>query len=57
MALIKMATKFIPKEKKEYLKEKEIDIDEILSTIKEAMEGEIIDIKDKDGSCVKIWIE
>lgn len=57
MALIKMATKFIPKEKKEYLKEKDIDIDEILSSIKEATEGEIMNIEDKDGSYVKIWIE
>ncbi len=57
MALVKMATKFIPKDKKEYLKEKDIDIDEILSSIKEATEGEIINIEDKDGSCVKIWIE
>ncbi|MEN3045024.1 MAG: hypothetical protein ABDH37_07425 [Candidatus Hydrothermales bacterium] len=57
MGLIKMATKFIPKDKKEHLKEKDIDIEEILSTIKESAEGEIINIKDKDGSCIKIWIE
>lgn len=58
IALVKMATKFIPKDKKEYLKEKDIDIDEILSSIKEATEGEIINIEDKkDGSYVKIWIE
>lgn len=57
IALIKMATKFIPKDKKDYLKEKDIDIDEILSSIKEVAEGEVINIKDKDGSYVKIWIE
>ncbi len=57
IGLIKVATKFIPKDKKEHLKEKNIDIDEILSAIQEESEGEIINIEDKNGSYIKIWIE
>ncbi|MEN3046403.1 MAG: hypothetical protein ABDH49_05425 [Candidatus Hydrothermales bacterium] len=57
IGLIKIATKFIPKEKKEQLKEKNIDLEEIISTIKEQTEGEIINIEEKNGSFVKIWIE
>ena len=57
VGLLKFATKFIPKEIKENLKEKNVEIDEILSMIKEAAEGEIINVQDKDGSYVKIWVE
>lgn len=57
IGLVKLATKFIPKDKKELLEEKDIDLDEILSAIKEGTQGEIVDIEDADGSVIKIWIE
>lgn len=57
LGLVKLATRFIPKDKKELLEEKDIDLDEILSAIKEETQGEIVNIQDADGSVVKIWVE
>jgi|Deesub1362A_J573_1020465.scaffolds.fasta_scaffold00041_140 hypothetical protein len=57
IGLIKFATKFIPKEKMEILKEREINIDEILSSLDEETQGEIVNVEETDGTVVKIWIE
>ncbi len=57
IGLIKFATRFIPREKMEILKQREIDLDEILSTMNEETQGEIMNVEEADGTTVKIWVE
>ncbi|MEO0271442.1 MAG: hypothetical protein ABIM58_02315 [candidate division WOR-3 bacterium] len=57
VSLLKFGLKFIPRDKIEDLKEKDIDLEEILSSINIDSEGEILNVKTEDGDVVKIWIE
>lgn len=57
VSLIQFILKFVPKDKIEDLKGKDIDLEEILSSINIESEGEILNIKSEEGDTVKIWIE
>ncbi len=57
LVLIKYGLKFIPKDKIGFLEDKDINLEEILSSITDETEGEIVDIKSEEGEVIKIWIE
>ncbi len=56
-SLIKFGIRFIPKDKYEIIKSQNIDLEEILSSLSDDFEGELVDIKSEDGDIVKIWVE
>jgi len=56
LALAKVAMKFIPKDVSKQLKDENIDLDELLSTITEASSGKIIDVDSEDAK-VEVYIE
>lgn len=57
LSLLKFGMKFVPKDKYHLLKEHNIDIDSLLSSLTEDFEGELVDIKSEEGDIVKIWVE
>jgi DUF4097 and DUF4098 domain-containing protein YvlB len=57
LGLLKIAKKFIPKEAKATINERDVDLDEIFKAVEEGLIGDIIDIEDEDGTVVKIWVE
>jgi len=57
LGLLKVAKKFIPKEAKATINEKEVDLDEILKAVEEGLTGDIVYVEDEDGTTVRIWVE
>jgi len=57
LALARIALRFVPKEARAELQEKDIDLDEVVEAILNGAEGNIVDVKSSDGDIVQIYVE
>lgn len=57
LALARIALRFIPKEAKTELEDKNINLDEVVEAILSGAEGNIVDIKSNDGDVVRIYVD
>lgn len=56
LGLIKLATHFVPESARTKMKEKEIDLDQIIQMIATGAEGKLVDVEE-EGERVEIFLE
>ena len=57
ISLIKFGLRFIPKDKYEIIEKQNINIEELVSSLSDDFEGELVNIESNEGDIVKIWVE
>jgi nitrogen regulatory protein PII len=57
LALARVAMRFVPKEARAELADKDINLDEVIEAIMSGAEGSIVDIKSGDGDIVQIYVD
>lgn len=57
ISLVKLGLSFVPKEAKTQLENQNIDLNEIVKAIEEGADGKLVDIQEKNGAKVSIYLE
>ncbi len=57
ISLVKSGLSFIPKEAKTHLENQNIDLNEIIKAIEEGADGKLVDIQEKNGAKVSIYLK